>query len=1393
MQTNRRKGKTKLLSLILALAIVMTMALPAGLTVFAAASDLGGWTGTEGQYSYNEDTGVLTLNSGANNTVYSDTKASVFTLETDMTLKDGEKTGGIALKRADGKWAALHVNGGGLRLFSDHDMGLAEQTAALPDGVRDKSIHLKLTVDADKNVRVFVNGGKKALIDYKFDAMEEMNIGFIDWYTNTTFENITFSTEVAPYEPPEESQLSGWTGDYKADTDGSIIVNNNQGNNYVVADIRSKAFVYEADMTLPAGGTAGLLFAAATSSPTDLGLKWNALHIRGGGSDARLFCESTWNQTDGLNEIVPLSGVSGTIKLKLEVDAEGNFKAYINDVLKISVKQDTYEGGYVGLCSYRTEAKFSNIKFTSNDPKGFITNLTGWKEFDNWSMTDSGYHGDNASGGDLFSMSDVSLPAGSSFVFEGDMHIENADGIGGLVFGVENPDNPNEKWYCINVDKKWGNITKLFKNMNSEQKWGEQRVLTEAEKAKKNYHVRVELLDDGTMNFYMDNVLAGTHREPDFSGGYFGVMTCLGDVTFNNVNYYEVKSPKLTGLELIGATLVEPFEETRDAYTAEVATDVESVKVKASAADDFQLFINSKVVQSGSEVNIALNVGSNPIAIVVKDTASGISKTITVNVKRSPDMETIYDGGYRPQFHFSPQLNWMNDPNGLMYNAVTGEYHMFYQHNPYGIGWGNMSWGHAVSKDLIHWTELPVALFPDEFGTKWSGSGVIDYHNTTGFFDESVPPEARMVAVPMNNEKVGSGVMLAYSTDNGYTWTKYQGGKAVINNVGDPKVIWYEDEEMQPHGGCWLMITTGVGLYTSPNLKDWTYHSNVQFKDGTALYGWECPDLYQLPVDGDKNNLKWVYSAAGSFYLIGDITKDADGKLTFKAETDPQVYDGDANQYRTDYFPQQGDSLSYATQSYFNDASGRRLNVSWIRESTNASIDPTKTWNGSQSLPHEASLRTVDGKLKLVNYPIEEVKSLRGDLIYSGTDVKVTPDSENILAGKQGVLMDIEGTFTLGNGVTEFGLKLRQNGAGQETVVKYDEVNGKFILDKSKSGKAYTGTPSMEMQPLAGNQVKFRILADSSIIEAFGNDGVAPITTAFFPDLDSTGLTFYTVGGDVTIDEMNIYAMNSAWKGQTPQPTPTVLSGLSLSTGTLDPAFAADTLQYAAKVANTVTSVKVTPTYTGDTAVTVNGTAVASGEASGDIALKVGENTITVVAGDKTYQIVVTREDEEKPQPGDKPVLDGLELSKGTLKPDFSSTVNKYTATVAGSVDKVQVKTFFADGIEVKVNGEVVQSGIYSGDIPLKVGENVIDVTLTLDGEENAYQIVVTRQKSGSTAKPVIPGGGSDWKWPSGDGSSSGTSGKENPKSGDASSLPIAMLLLAGAMGTVTFLSRKKK
>ncbi|MFC6604865.1 glycoside hydrolase family 32 protein [Ectobacillus funiculus] len=239
-------------------------------------------------------------------------------------------------------------------------------------------------------------------------------------------------------------------------------------------------------------------------------------------------------------------------------------------------------------------------------------------------------------------------------------------------------------------------------------------------------------------------------------------------------------------------------------------------------------------------------------------------------------MTELYKEKYRPQFHFSPEEKWMNDPNGMVF--FNDEYHLFYQYHPFGTTWGPMHWGHAVSKDLIHWEQLPIALYPDEHGAIFSGSAVVDWNNTSGFFDN----QPGLVAIYTSagtypdSDRPRQRQSLAYSKDNGRTWVTYEGNPVLsdvnITDYRDPKVFWHDETNK------WVMVlATGqsITIYTSPNLRDWEYGSEFENKAGSHGGVWECPDLFKLSVDGDENNQKWVM-----FLSLGDDPKTKEGSRT---------------------------------------------------------------------------------------------------------------------------------------------------------------------------------------------------------------------------------------------------------------------------------------------------------------------------------------------------------------------------------------------------------------------------------------------------------------------------------------------------------------------------------
>ncbi|MCY7899331.1 GH32 C-terminal domain-containing protein [Bacillus inaquosorum] len=486
---------------------------------------------------------------------------------------------------------------------------------------------------------------------------------------------------------------------------------------------------------------------------------------------------------------------------------------------------------------------------------------------------------------------------------------------------------------------------------------------------------------------------------------------------------------------------------------------------------------------------------------------------------------SYYDEDYRPQYHFTPEANWMNDPNGMVYYA--GEYHLFYQYHPYGMQWGPMHWGHAVSKDLVTWKHLPVALYPDEKGTIFSGSAVVDRNNTSGF---QTGEEKPLVAIYTQDREGHQVQSIAYSNDKGRTWTKYA-GNPVIPNPGkkdfrDPKVFWYEKEKK------WVMVLAAgdrILIYTSKNLKQWTYAS--EFGQGQGSHGgvWECPDLFELPVDGNPNQKKWVMQVSvgngavsggsGMQYFIGDF----DG-THFKNEnpSDKVLW--------TDYGK---DFYAAVSWSDIPSSDGRRLWLGWMSNWQYANDVPTSPWRSAASIPRELKLKTLTGGVRVVQTPVKELQSIRGTS-KKWKNQTISPASQNVLAGLSGDAYELHAEFQVSPGsAPEFGFKVR-TGENQFTKVGYDRKNTKLFVDRSESGNVTfnptfnTGIQTAPLKPVNGN-IKMRIFVDRSSVEVFGNDGQQVITDIILPDRSSKGLELYAENGGVKLKSLTIYPLKKVW------------------------------------------------------------------------------------------------------------------------------------------------------------------------------------------------------------------------------------------------------------------------
>ncbi|MBN8577227.1 MAG: glycoside hydrolase family 32 protein [Cytophagales bacterium] len=441
---------------------------------------------------------------------------------------------------------------------------------------------------------------------------------------------------------------------------------------------------------------------------------------------------------------------------------------------------------------------------------------------------------------------------------------------------------------------------------------------------------------------------------------------------------------------------------------------------------------------------------------------------------------------YRPQVHFTPHHNWTNDPNGLVY--LDGEYHLFFQYNPYGTTWGHMSWGHAISTDLITWKELPVALeeYTDaQTGDStmiFSGTAVVDFNNS--FVDCDTPDCLVAIYtshVHRNNEGLRQHQSLAYSSNKGRSWNRYSKNPVLDierKDFRDPKVFWYA-----PHQK-WIMVLVvpdlfKVQLYESKNLTAWTLLSEFG-NAGDTLRIWECPDLYELPVHDQPGKSKWVLSLSGSHpagdtfvgmqYFVGEF----DGTTFTTAQTQPLYVD-----FGKDFY----------AGIVFNNVPNRTIMLGWVNNWTYANQIPTGSWRGMFSIPRELGLKETTHGFRLTQHPVKEWGGARIQKLNSIADL-ATQSFELEVELEEGGAINL---FKSGTEKTTVGLR-----------------EGKLFLDRTQSGlvdfqKDFASVESVAIEP-APEKITLQIIADQSVIEVFTTDGLYTLTDQVFPTHSKPGV-----------------------------------------------------------------------------------------------------------------------------------------------------------------------------------------------------------------------------------------------------------------------------------------------
>lgn len=494
----------------------------------------------------------------------------------------------------------------------------------------------------------------------------------------------------------------------------------------------------------------------------------------------------------------------------------------------------------------------------------------------------------------------------------------------------------------------------------------------------------------------------------------------------------------------------------------------------------------------------------------------------------------LYRETWRPQFHFTPAKNWINDPNGMVY--YDGEFHLFYQYNPFGDKWGHMSWGHAVSRDLLHWKHLPVALREENDVMIFSGSAVVDEKNTSGFGKDRKPP---LVAIytghytkkPLQNQH------LAYSNDRGRTWTKFTGNPVLdisAQDFRDPKVIWHEPTKQWVMAAAWP-LQRKIRFYASPNLKKWTHLSD--FGPAGSIAGiWECPDLFPLRVDGKT---KWVLlvnvnsgapvGGSGCQYFVGDFdgttfTPDPSyPKRRAGQKSDPALW--------LDHGP---DFYAAVTWSDVPPRDGRRLALGWMSNWQYANDAPTSPWRGAMTTPRQLLLRDSAEGLRLVQKPVTELQHLRGPLHrFKGGTVEASNawiKRSGLSSGPMEMRLEFAPTVKSVAGVKLF------KGEKEETRIALDREGGRISIDRKRSGNVafHANFPSVSSAPIpkTDGRIELQIYVDTCSVEVFVNGGEKVLTALIFPSQPSRGMELFGPNESATVSTFDVWPLASCWNAK---------------------------------------------------------------------------------------------------------------------------------------------------------------------------------------------------------------------------------------------------------------------
>lgn len=589
----------------------------------------------------------------------------------------------------------------------------------------------------------------------------------------------------------------------------------------------------------------------------------------------------------------------------------------------------------------------------------------------------------------------------------------------------------------------------------------------------------------------------------------------------------EQKSDSLTVIHITNPTnyILLPIEE--EAAESQVLLDT-------GEATDTDMDIRLAQTQVDYFVPFALPTGVKTATVCVRNKSK--DALCWKEIKLSDTFDTANTEKFRPVYHHTPLYGWMNDANGLVYK--DGEYHLYFQYNPYGSKWGNMHWGHSVSKDLVHWEHLAPAIARDTLGHIFSGSSIVDQENVAGYGAGNI-----LAFYTSASDKNGQIQCLAFSKDNGRTFTKYEKNPILcpadgLRDFRDPKVFRYEPEDK------WVMIVSAdkeMRFYDSKNLKDWNYMSSFGEGYGVQPCQFECPDMVELPVDGDLNRKKWalIVNVNPGCYFGGSATQYFTGNF-------------DGTKFSCDSQPNVTKWLDWGKDHYatvcFSNTGERTIAVPWMSNWQYCNIVPTKQFRSANALPRELSLYTQDGEIYLSAVPVPEIKTLRKEK--KEIPAFTVANDYHI----DSLLADNDGAYELALEITVgeaeiMGFNLF-NDKGEKVDIYFNLPEKRLVMDRTKSGIVDFGKKSVSHEievhdrrkttsinyiddfalatwaPIKKeNKYTLDVFVDKCSVEIFLNGGKVAMTNLIFPSEPYNRMCFYSKGSSFQVDSFKAYRL----------------------------------------------------------------------------------------------------------------------------------------------------------------------------------------------------------------------------------------------------------------------------